>query len=186
MENVYNIRDFGAIGDGKTKDTAAIQAAIDKCSQSGGGRVLIPPGTFLTAPLVLKSNVDLHVSEGAVLLGSADIEDYVNWKSEKLNTQFAPYNSKYLIVAEDESNISLTGRGTIAGQGLVYFDRSGDGRTWPAIDRNERPGRMIMFALCRNVLVEGLTFIESPAWTFWAIGCDQIKFDKINIINPHN
>ncbi len=183
MISMYNICDFGAVGDGKTKNTMAIQTAIDKCAQSGGGTVLMPPGIFLTAPLVLKSNVNLHISEGATLLGSADIEDYKNWTSEKLNTQFAPYNCKYLIIAEDEKNISLTGRGTIAGQGLIYYDRSASGRTWPAFDRNERPGRMIMFALCQNVLVEGLTFVDSPAWTLWAIGCDQIKFDKINIIN---
>ncbi|MFA5864087.1 MAG: glycosyl hydrolase family 28 protein [Phycisphaerae bacterium] len=180
---IYNIRDFGASGNGTIKDTVAIQAAIDKCHQDGGGTVLVPSGKFLTAPLVMKSNVNLHISAGGTLLGSTDISDYKNWQSDKINTQFAPYNCKYLIIAEGAKNISLTGQGKIDGQGLVYYNQT-TANTWFALDIKERPGRMIMFALCENVLVEGLTFVDSPAWTFWVIGCDRVKFDKINIINP--
>src|SRR6202035_482469 len=73
---VYNIRDFGAKGDGKTLDTAALQAAIDACTRDGGGTVLVPSGTFVVGTTELKSNVILHLAASATLLGSGDGKDY--------------------------------------------------------------------------------------------------------------
>lgn len=72
----YDIRDFGAIGDGKTKNTAAIQAAIDKCTKDAGGKVIVPPGTYVTGTIWLKDNVNLHLLPGSVILGSPDLSDY--------------------------------------------------------------------------------------------------------------
>ena len=72
----YNIRDFGAKGDGKTLDTAALQAAIDACTRDGGGTVLVPSGTFVIGTTELKSNVTLHLAASAILLGSGDGKDY--------------------------------------------------------------------------------------------------------------
>jgi polygalacturonase len=73
---VYNIRDFGAKGDGKTLDTAALQAAIDACTRDGGGTVLVPSGTFMVGTTELKSNVTLHIAASATLLGSGNGKDY--------------------------------------------------------------------------------------------------------------
>src|ERR1700712_1176319 len=72
-----NVHDFGATGDGKTKDTAAIQQTIDRCSVLGGGEVLFPAGNYLTGAIALRSNITLHLEKGAVITGSADLKDYV-------------------------------------------------------------------------------------------------------------
>src|ERR1017187_9132802 len=75
-DHFFSARSFGATGDGKTKDTAAIQKAIDACTQSGGGIVYVAPGTYLTGTIVLKSNVNFHLESGATILGSKDLADY--------------------------------------------------------------------------------------------------------------
>ena len=105
---VLNIRDFGAVPDGKTLCTAAVQRAIDACGQAGGGTVYVPPGTFLTGTLVLRSNVTLYLEAGATLLGSARIEDY------------AP---QHVLYAKGAQNIGLAGPGTIDGQGQAFWEK---------------------------------------------------------------
>src|SRR5205085_904539 len=103
----YNILDYGAVPDGKTINTTAIQSAIDAAYKNGKGRVIVPEGIFLTGSIILKSNVELHLADKAVLLGSTNPDHYF-----KLNRWTA------LILADDQSNMSITGRGKIDGQGL--------------------------------------------------------------------
>jgi len=182
----YDVYKSGAKGDGKTNDTEAIQNAIDRCNRDGGGVVICPPGTFLTDPLYLRSNVNLHITASATLLGSDNPAVYKNWESKSIHAEFAPYNSKYLIVSENENNIALTGQGTINGRGLVFYDRSvQECPWWPVISYDERPGRMIMFVRCTNVLIEGLTFREPSAWTFWLTGCNGVIVDKIKVFSEY-
>lgn len=112
----FNIVDFGAKKDGKTLNTEAIQKAIDACSKAGGGTVLVPKGTFLTGAIHLKNDVNLHVSEGAVLKFSTDPKDYLplvqtRWEGNDV------FNYSPLIYANGQNNIALTGKGTIDGQG---------------------------------------------------------------------
>ena len=76
QKTVYNITDYGAKGDNRTLNTKAIQEAVDKCADKGGGTVIVPAGTFVTGCIILKSNVNLHLNNGAVLLGSPDKDDY--------------------------------------------------------------------------------------------------------------
>ena len=102
----YNIRNYGAVPDGITLNSKAIQAAIDEASEEGGGRVVIPPGKFLSGTIILKSGVELHIQSNATLLGSTDVSHYL-----KLNRW------KGLIMADGASNISITGNGVIDGQG---------------------------------------------------------------------
>src|SRR5262245_53376962 len=102
----YNILDFGAVPDGKTMNTSAIQAAIDAAHKKSRGRVIIPEGKFLTGSFLLKSGVELHLLEKAVLLGSTNPDHYI-----KLNQWIA------LVLAEGQNNISITGKGQIDGQG---------------------------------------------------------------------
>jgi polygalacturonase len=180
---IFNVKDFGAAGDGVTKDTAAIQKAIDTCNEDGGGQVIIPAGTFLTAPLTLKSNIDFHLMPGAILLGSTDVEDYQEWDSKNIIHDHVPYNTKYLIVADGATNVSITGKGTIDGQGAVWYDQSNpEAAHWPAKDTKIRPARMLMFICCENVRLEGVTLVNSPAWTVWCTGCDRIKVDKVDML----
>jgi len=115
-DKVYNITDFGAVADGKTKNTAAIQAAIDKCTSEGGGQVLISKGDYLTGAIHMKSNVDLHIEANAVLRFSTDPKDYLplvrtRWEGDDC------YNYSPLIYADGQTNFAVTGKGILNGQG---------------------------------------------------------------------
>lgn len=114
-DNTFNIQDFGAIADGKTLNTEAINKAIDSCSKIGGGKVLIPSGSFLTGPIVLKSNVNLHLEEGANVLFSTNKNDYLpvvhtSYEGQEL------MNYSPLIYAYKQNNIAITGKGVFNGQ----------------------------------------------------------------------
>jgi polygalacturonase len=114
-DKTYNVADFGAVGDGKTKNTIAINAAITKCNAEGGGHVLVTNGKFLTGAIHLKSNVDLHIDAGAVLIFSTDPKDYLplvptRWEGDDC------YNYSPLIYADGQTNIAVTGKGTLDGQ----------------------------------------------------------------------
>ncbi len=110
-----SIDDFGGVGDGRTKNTAAFAKAIEACSRKGGGRVIVPPGIWLTGPIVLKSNINLHVEEGAVILFSSKFEDYpviqTSWEGLPMKRCISP------ITGKDLENIAITGRGIIDGSG---------------------------------------------------------------------
>ncbi len=106
---VYDVRQYGASGDGKRLDTQAVQEAIDACSGSGGGMVYFPDGTYLTGTVILKSHVTLHLEPGATILGSTSLKDY---------------DPPYLIYADKAQNIAITGRGVIDGQGEFFWDEN--------------------------------------------------------------
>src|SRR5687768_890814 len=114
-DRVFDIVKFGAIADGKTLNTAMIAKAIEACALAGGGRVLVPTGKFLTGAIHLKSNVELHVSEGATLLFDTRPSSYplvfTRWEGMEC------MNYSPLIYAHGEKNIAITGKGTLDGQG---------------------------------------------------------------------
>ena len=174
--STFNVRGYGAAGDGLTLDASALQAAIDACAQQGGGTVHLPAGQYLTGSLFLRSNITLHLEAGAVLLGSENPDDYPvihsRWEGKHQDTH-AP-----LIGGEKLSNIAVTGRGTINGRGGVW---------WKAKEENTlthpRP-RLISFSDCSNVLVEGITAINSPSWTINPIHCQNVNVHAVTIINP--
>ena len=116
-----NVKDFGALGNGKAKDTAAVQAAIDAVSQAGGGRVTLESGRFLCGRIDLKSGVELHLARDAVLLGSTDLEDFPEVESAVWDTSYAPrFNKRCFIYAEACEDIAITGRGVIDCQGHAF------------------------------------------------------------------
>ncbi|MCW0484381.1 glycoside hydrolase family 28 protein [Gaoshiqia sediminis] len=115
-DKTYNIVDFGAVADGETLNTEAIQKAIDTCSKTGGGTVLVPKGTFLTGAIHLKNDVNLHVSEGALLKFSTNPKDYLplvqtRWEGNDC------FNYSPLVYANGQNNFAITGKGTLDGQG---------------------------------------------------------------------
>lgn len=169
-----NILDYGAIADGKTLNTKAIQKAIDDCSASGGGTVTVPTGKFLLGTIYLKNDVNLYLESGAVLLGSTKIEDY------------DPTN---LIHGIGVHNISITGTGTIDGQGHTYWipaDRSKIpyDRAPEWIHQVKSPRNMLKLEGCKNVLVQNVHLKNSDSWTFHILACDQVLVDGISIRNP--
>ncbi len=111
----YNILDFGAVADGKTMATASIKKAIETCSKNGGGKVLVPAGKYLTGPIHLENNVNLHIAEGAELLFSTNPDDFyplVHTSFEGMELM----NYSPLIYAKNKKNIAITGKGTLNGQ----------------------------------------------------------------------
>lgn len=159
---VFNVRNFGAKGDGVSMDTAAIQAAIDACGRSRGGEVIFPAGDYVTAPIILRSNVCLNLAAEANLLGSKNIADYKNAPS--------------LIYAEDSRNITFTGQGTIDGQGDVFPRETADGK------RARRP-RLIRLLNCQNVRFSGLTIKNAGGWAVHIVSSDNIKIDGVTVYN---
>ncbi len=160
--NAFSVRDFGAEGDGKTLDTAAIQAAIDACTNQSGGKVYFPPGDYLTGTLQLKDNVTLHLETNARLLGSTSLADYPNLgRSEGMHDYC-------LLNAYQAHHIGLEGRGIIDGQGAAFpYGSEGfnfeDEEVAPSTQSFIRP-MLIHFTDCQNVVIRDLTLQHSPSW----------------------
>lgn len=172
----FNLRDFGARGDGVTLDTAAMQRAIDAAAQRGGGTVFVPAGRYVVGSIVLRDHITLHLDAGAVLLGSQDPADYplirARWEGVTQDTH-AP-----LIGGEGLRDIAISGRGTIDGRGAMWWQKH-RAKTLDA----PRP-RLISFTHCTNVLIEGVTLTNSPAWTINPVHCENVIVDKVTILNP--
>jgi polygalacturonase len=172
---MINIKDCGAVGDGITLDTRAIQSAIDSCAQAGG-TVLIPAGKFVSGAIFLRNHVTLHLEAGAVLLGSEQPNDYpmihARWEGREQETH-AP-----LIGGSGLKNVAVVGRGTIDGRGAVWWKMHRE----KTLDM-PRP-RLISFSDCSDVLIEGITAINSPSWTVNPVRCENVTVDKVTIINP--
>ncbi len=192
-EHFFQARTFGATGNGKTKDTAAIQRAIDACTQSGGGTVYVAPGTYLTGTLVLKSNVNFHLESGATILGSKDLADYKPLANEAGPKLTGDANAKHLIFARDAENLSITGNGHVDGQGPSFWIPSGrkipppedawkDVATydWKPLDR---ASPMVELFNCKNARVEDVTFENASGWTFRPIECDTLVIRGLKIRN---
>lgn len=178
----FNILDYGAAGDGVTINTRAIQSAIDACAGSGGGRVIIPSGKFLSGTIIFKSHVELHFERGATLLGSTRHEDYPlqplpGYRSHK--DQLGGFYA--LIYAEGAKDISLTGQGTIDGQGKLQKPRPDP----VAGDIDGRPRNLLLIS-CQDVVVEGLHFRNSGVWNQHFLNCEDVKVDKISVYNHSN
>ena len=172
----FNVREHGALGDGQTLDTSAIQSAIDACAAQGGGTVTLPAGQYLTGSLFLRDNISLHLDSGAVILGSENPDDYPiihsRWEGKHQDT-YAP-----LITGQNLNNISVVGRGTIDGRGAVWWKAKEDDTLV-----HPRP-RLISFSDCTNILIEGITAINSPSWTINPVHCQNVNIRGITIINP--
>ena len=179
----YPISYFGAVPDGITLNTEAIQAAIDSAHHSGGGRVIVPKGRFLSGSLILKSGVNLHIEKGGVLLGSTDPAHYV-----KLNRW------KGLIMADGQENISLTGYGEIDGQGrgvALHLDSLFYAGQIDSLHYNftqMRPKyylrpQLIEFVQCRNIEVRNLTLKNAACWVQTHHECDNILIDSVTTIS---
>ena len=180
----FDVRDFGAAGDGSTKDTVAIQKTIDQCSKHGG-TVNVPAGTYLCGTIWLKDNVNLYLDAGAVIQASSELEDYNPDDAFSQNQAFTQENvtGAHLIIALEANNVSISGQGTINGRGEAFFDKSRlNGSNWAIKDK--RPGQMIYFCECSNVTVSGISLINSPYWTLFLHGCTDVIIHGLRINNP--
>jgi len=174
--STFNVLEHGAMGDGQTLDSPAIQSAIDLCAERGGGTIHLPAGRYLSGSLFLRDNISLHLDSGAVILGSENPDDYPiihsRWEGKHQDTH-AP-----LITGQNLNNISVIGRGTVDGRGAKWWQAKKDGTL-----KHPRP-RLISFSDCTNVLIEDITAINSPSWTINPVHCQNVTIHGITIINP--
>lgn len=188
------ITGFGAVGDGTTVNTQAIQAAIDACAESGG-TVLVPPGLFVTGTIFLKSGVRLHLEMGAVLLGSIDIADYPLTICD-YPSRSDRYTARALIWGEGLKDIAITGHGTIDGRGASFAGKKAtveelaeigrvfreQGRWAPNPDYYNRP-YLIRLISCTHVRVEGVRLRNSAMWMQQYLNCEFVSVRGIHVVN---
>ncbi|WP_321285602.1 glycoside hydrolase family 28 protein [uncultured Sunxiuqinia sp.] len=207
-QNSFNILDHGATNQGKQKITDIIEHTIELASKAGGGTIYFPAGEYLTGPIVLKSNITIHLDAGAILKFSDDFNDYlpmVQSRWEGIDVfNFAP-----LFYAFEAENIAITGRGKIDGQGKKWWDYHHWLYSQPKDFKSEwqhefakqnkeilypdEPGMIergflrppfIQPMYCKNVLIEGITITNSPFWTINPQFCDNVTVTNVTINNP--
>lgn len=227
-KDTFNIQSYGAVADGITLNTLAINKAIETCSKKGGGVVVVPNGFWLTGPVVLKSNVNLHLKANAILQFTKDFYQYAlvksNWEGLDQMRNQSPLS------ADNQQNIAITGTGIIDGGGdawrMIKKDKltetqwkklvaSGgivgeDGKTWYPSEKNLKgskmknpgeitPGKtpefyesikdflrpnLLVFTGCKKVLLEGVTFQNSPAWNLHPLLCEDLTVRNVYVKNP--
>ncbi len=175
VARVFNVREQGAKGDGKSLDTGAIQRALDACGDAGGGTVLFPPGTYLSQPLTLRTKTTLLIETGATLRATDDPADYKRTDEPK---KFTPFLS-----GEDLEDVTIAGRGVIDGAGA---------RWWVDAEaaRQKKPGytlprpNMIVLERVANLVVRDVTLQNSPKFHLVPTECDGVTVTGITILAP--
>ena len=172
---VCDVKQYGAKGDGVTKDTAAIQAAIDDCAVAGG-EVELEGGVFLSGMIVLASHITLDIEASATLLGSQDVADYPDRASPVVNTQLADCK-KALVYAESAEDVHIQGAGTIDGNASGVADWNGD-----VVPEGTRP--MVIFTVASsNVSIEGITVKNGAVWAVVNMQVEHLTIDGITVDN---
>ena len=213
-DRTFDITEFGAVGDGITMSTEAINGAINACSLAGGGTVIVPQGHFLTGAVHLKSNVNLHLAEGTTLKFSQNDADYLplvftRWEGTEC------YNYSPFVYAFEQENIAITGQGTLDGQSdsqnWWHWKGAWSRKTWeigpenqadavaklrqmaedgvPVEERVFGPGhylrpKFVQFYRCKNILMEGITIINSPMWVIHPVLSENITISNVSV-NSH-
>ena len=227
-KDTFNIKKYGAVSDGITLNTNSINTAINECSKKGGGVVLVPEGLWLTGPVVLKSNVNLHLKFAAILQFTSDFNQYPlvagNYEGQPSARNQSPVSGANL------QNIAITGKGIVDGNGdvwrMVGKDRlterewkhkvaggglvSADGKLWYPSEKTKkaheeklsgnladgktledfedikdylRPN-LVVLTNCKKVLLEGVTFQNSPAWNLHPLLCEDLTLKNLTVKNP--
>ncbi|HEX3623855.1 MAG TPA: glycoside hydrolase family 28 protein [Verrucomicrobiae bacterium] len=165
--SVFNVRDFGATGDGTNKDTVAFQKAFDTCASGGGGEVLVPPGNYLIGSVQMGSHTILMLQEGSVVTGSADMDDYpmtdVRWEG-----RWEP-GHRGLIYATNADDVTIAGPGLIAGNAKV------------AAPQNPRGAVVIEFVSCRGVKWDGFSITQGGNWATHPVYCRDVVIRNLTI-----
>lgn len=227
--DTFNIVNYGAIADGMTLNSAAINKTIDECAEKGGGTVLIPQGSYVTGPIIMKSNINLHLAKGALVIFSSDFNQYPLVVSSFEGVDAARCQSP--VVAENLENIAITGPGLMNGNGYYWRpvkkdkltesqwknhlkDYGGvltaDKKMWYSSEKALKGSltnnigkltegktladfedvkdflrpNMIRIYQCKNILIEDVTFENSPAWTTHLMMSEHISIKSLKVKNP--
>jgi polygalacturonase len=169
-EKVCDVKAYGAKGDGVNKDTVAIQHAVDDCSKSGGGTVRFAGNsTFLSAPIVLRSNVTLEIPVGTTMMASADHSDFPEIE------EFHEKGRQALLSSDHAENIVIRGGGTIDGNGKSWWSNLEPGYTRP---------RLIVLSYSKHIIMEGVTVQNSPMWQIVPYYSDDLTFRNMKVLAP--
>ncbi len=204
-DRVFSISDYGGAGDGHTSNTAAFAKTIEACAKAGGGKVVVPPGIWLTGPVKLASRINLHLQAGSTILFSRRLEDYAADGPDGQRIVINP------IMGTGLEDIAITGKGVIDGSGEVWrpvkkskmtanqwkalLDSGGGlndkGDIWYPSKEALKPGslesmrpRMIELVECKRVLLDGPTFQNSPNWNIHPLLCEDVVIRNVTVLNP--
>lgn len=199
-DHTCDISDFGGVPDGKTLNTKAFKSAVGKCSQKGGGRVVVGPGEWLTGQIHLESGINLVIEKGARLIFAADPKEYLPAVFSRFEgMEYMNYSS--MIYANGKKDISVTGRGEIDGQDELWkkipTDRKAAAENLTQMAKAGRPVEervfsggeyflqpsLVQFVGCENVLVDGISIKNSPGWTIHPIYSRNVKIKNVDIHN---
>jgi hypothetical protein len=169
---VYNVRDYGAVGDGKAYDTAALNKAVAACAEAGGGQVLFPPGTYLTGTVNLKSNVTIMLEAGAEIAGTTDLEQYQNFNPPG-STPLADRNRwhRALLLGVDVENVTITGRGVINGRKVP--DARGEEKM--------RGPHAVLFGNSKNIAIRDISIVDAANYAMMLEFTSQVEVRGVKI-----
>jgi polygalacturonase len=184
VPKVFDVRALGARGDGKTLDTEAIQKALDACAKAGGGTVRIPAGTYLSQPLTLGDKTTLQLDEGAVVLASPDHKHFMkqpgDWLAAKSSGDFKP-----LLTGKDLTDIAITGKGAIDGNGSVWWEEAEKARQKKSGYTLPRPN-LFTLQRCKNIKITGITLRNAPKFHFVPSECEDLLVDGVTVLAPEH
>jgi hypothetical protein len=172
------VTSMGARGDGVQLDTAAIQAAIDTAAAGGGGRVMVPAGTYKVGTIALRSRVHLELAPGATLRASPDLNDYV----AQATSQQGDRHPFHLLVADRVSHVTVSGGGTIDGNGPAFWRPQARPGAW-IVAKDRRPSPLIEVRDSQDVRFQDIQIVNSPGWTVHLFRCDRVWIRGIRILN---
>lgn len=187
-KRVFKVQDYGAVSDGRTLNTIAIQKAIDACAKKGGGKVVFAPGKYLTGSLFVKEDVFLQIDKGVEILGSQNLKDYPD-----IDTRVAGIEMKWpaaLINIIKQENAGVSGEGIVNAQGKPFWDAYWALRKdyeakklrW-IVDYDAKRPRTLLVSDSENILVKGLTFQQAGFWTVHVLYSKYVTVDGIVIQN---
>src|ERR1041385_416855 len=179
---VFDVRQFGAKGDGQTLDTVAIQKALDECGNAGGGTVRFPSGTYLSKPITLRTRTTLQLDEGAKLQATGEqaafLKSGTNWLEARSGGDFVPFISGKNLV-----DVTITGKGTIDGAGANWWEAAEAARRKQPGYTLPRPN-LIVLTGCKNLRVENITIQNSPKFHLVPTDCDDVVISNVTILAP--
>ena len=174
-QTIFNVRDHGAVGDGTTPDTEAVQKALNECGKSGGGTVLVPEGTYLCKPLVIRTATALRLEKGATIKATDDPADYA--RTDK------PGEFNHFFTGKDLENVTIEGEGTIDGSGERWWIPAEEARQKKSGYTLPRPN-LIVLTRVKNLTVRGVTIQNSPKFHFVPIDCENVLIEDTKFFAP--